>query len=54
MVERELEGIVHVVADDGNRAAERADEADLDRLLLSRGRRRGDGGQRDSGAAGKQ
>ena len=54
MVERELEGIAHVVADGRNGAAERADEADLDRLLLSHGRHCGDGGQRDNGAAGKQ
>ena len=40
MIERELERVAHVVADRGDRAAERADEADLDGLLLGeRGRR---------------
>ena len=34
MVEGELERVAHVVADRGDRAAERADEADLDGLLL--------------------
>ncbi len=36
MVETELEGVAHIVADHGGRAAERADEADLDGLLLGR------------------
>jgi hypothetical protein len=39
MVEREFEGIAHVIADRGNRTAERADEADFYGFLL--GRRRG-------------
>ena len=34
MIEAEFEGILHVVADRGRRAAERRDEADLDGLLL--------------------
>src|SRR5690242_5256761 len=40
MVERELERIAHVVADHGNRTTERADEPDLDCLLLGRSRAR--------------
>ena len=39
MVERELERVAHVVADDRGRAAEGRDKADLDGLLLRQGRR---------------
>jgi hypothetical protein len=38
MIEAEFERIFHVVADRGDRTAERADEADLDRLLLRKRR----------------
>ena len=40
MVEPELERVAHIVADGGGRAAECADEADLDRLLLGHRRSR--------------
>src|SRR5258706_15371767 len=46
MIEPELERVAHVVADRGDRPAERADEADLERLLGER-RRRAEGEQRD-------
>ena len=37
MVERELEGIAHVVADHGGRAAEGRDKADLDSVACESG-----------------
>ena len=40
MIECELERITHVLADDGNRTAKCADEADLDGFLLGHGRTR--------------
>ncbi len=46
MIEPELERVAHVVADRGDRPAERADDADLERLLGER-RRRAEGKQRD-------
>jgi hypothetical protein len=39
VIERELEGIAHIVADGGGRTAETADEPDLDGLLLGERRR---------------
>ena len=38
VIKRELERVAHVIADGGGRAAERADEADLDGLLLGQSR----------------
>jgi hypothetical protein len=40
VIERQFERVAHVVADDGDRAAKRADEADLDRFVLGRSRTR--------------
>src|SRR5206468_3882537 len=48
MVEGKLDGIAHVVADDGGRAAEGADEADLHVSLLGRSRRGREHGERGS------
>src|SRR5262249_51220880 len=49
MVERQLEGVAHVVADHRGRAAERADEADLDAPLLRRRRHRREQDKRGGG-----
>jgi hypothetical protein len=51
MIEPKLEGIAHVVADRGRRAGERADEADLDRFVLSCGGSRQEREHRGSGNA---
>ena len=40
MIERQLERVAHVVADDGNGPAEGADEPDFDRFVLGRHRTR--------------
>ena len=51
VVERELERVAHVLTDDGNWTAERADEADLDGFLLGQGRARC---EQQSGARGQE
>src|SRR5207249_10795705 len=48
VIERKLDGIAHIVADDSGRAAEGADEADLHASLLGRCRRGREHGERGS------
>src|SRR5262249_41708944 len=48
VVERELNRVAHIVADDSGRAAEGTDKADLDASLLGRSRRGREHGKRGS------
>src|SRR3954462_5317674 len=53
MIERDLDRVLHVLADDRRRAAHRADEADLQLLLLRRRRERAsDAGRQNGGENG--
>ena len=53
MIERELEGVAHVVADHGGRTAEGRDIADLDCFLLGQGRLHQAWGRQRDGCCGR-